>query len=229
MNDSAGALAGQAALVTGTSSGIGQAIAVSMAAAGAAVAVNYRSSAEGAEETCRRITEAGGTAFAIKGDVSRQEDVEAMVQETIDRFGTVDILAANAGIQKDKAFLDMTVEDWRKVLEVNLTGQFLCSQAVTREFLHRGVVPEISRAAGKIILIRSVHDTIPWAGRVNYAASKGGSRLLMPGLAQELAPRRIRVNGIAPGAIKTATNTESWETEEAARKTLQTIPYGRIG
>lgn len=106
----------------------------------------------------------------------------------------------------------MTTAQWQKVLDVNLTGQFLCAREATKEFLRRGVVPEVSRSAGKIICMSSVHQIIPWAGHVNYASSKGGVQMLMATLAQELAPQRIRVNAIAPGAIRTPINRDAWDT-----------------
>jgi glucose 1-dehydrogenase len=123
----------------------------------------------------------------------------------------------------------MTHRQWKTVIYVNLTGQFLCARAGVREFLRRGPEPRLSRATGKIICISSVHEVIPWAGHVNYAASKGGVMLMMKSLAQEVAPHRIRVNSIAPGAIKTAINRPAWETDEAEKKLLQLIPYGRVG
>ncbi len=222
-------LQNQKALVTGGSSGIGEGCALALGAAGAAVAVNYHSSAEEAERVASAIQAAGGEAFAIKADVSKEEDVQAMFAETIRRFGTVDILVNNAGLQQDAPFHEMTLKQWERVISVNLTGQFLCAREVVREFLRRGVVPEVSRAAGKIICMSSVHEVIPWAGHVNYAASKGGIMQLMKSMAQELAPKKIRVNSIAPGAIKTPINREAWETPAARDNLLKLIPYGRIG
>jgi glucose 1-dehydrogenase len=222
-------LKGQIALVTGASSGIGKGIAIEMAKEGAKVVVNYAHSEEGAREVVEKIKEAGGEAFAVQADVSQEEDVKQMVKKTLDTYGTIDILVNNAGIQKDNSLLDMSLEDWEQVIGVNLTGQFLCAREVVKEFLRRGVQEDRSRAAGKIICMSSVHEKIPWAGRVNYAASKGGVKLLMESLAQELAPKKIRVNSIAPGAIKTAINEEEWQNEEGRNKMLEKIPYGRIG
>jgi len=228
-NATPGILAGQRALVSGASSGIGRAIAVAMGAAGAAVAVNHRADREAAERVVSTIEEAGGTAFAVRADVSSGGEVEAMVAAVVERLGTIDILVNNAGIQRDAAVQKMSLADWRAVIDVNLTGQFLCARAVVREFLRRGVVPAVSRAAGKIICISSVHQVIPWAYRANYAASKGGVAMLMKTLAQEVAGTRIRVNAIAPGAIKTGINRAAWETPEAEAKLLELIPYGRVG
>ncbi|SMB98434.1 glucose 1-dehydrogenase [Hymenobacter roseosalivarius DSM 11622] len=219
----------QVALVTGASSGIGTGVAVALAEAGATVVVNYHSDAEEAEQVVAHIKEKGGRAITIKADVSKEDQVQQMFRQTIEQFGTLHILIANSGIQQDAPLVDMTLEQWQQVIDVNLTGQFLCAREAAREFIKRGVQPDISRAAGKIICMSSVHETIPWAGHANYAASKGGLMLLMKSMAQELAPHKIRVNSIAPGAIKTPINNEAWETPEAARKLLELIPYGRIG
>ncbi len=222
-------LLNQTALVTGASSGIGKACAIELGMAGANVAINYIGNSTGAEEAVSTIRESGGNAIAIKADVSKPDQVRAMFEETVRTFGTIDILVNNAGLQKDAKFVDMTLADWQFVLDVNLTGQFLCAQAAVREFLRRGPRPEVSRALGKIICMSSVHELIPWAGHVNYAASKGGVMLMMRSLAQELGPMKIRVNSIAPGAIKTPINRMAWETEEAEQRLLRLIPYKRVG
>src|SRR2546423_12331451 len=222
-------LKNQQALITGASSGIGEACALALGAAGANVVVNYRSEADEAAHVVERIQKSGSRALAIRADVSREEDVRAVFAETLKQFGTIDILVNNAGLQRDAAFYEMTLEQWNAVISVNLTGQFLCAREAVREFLRRGVVPEISSAAGKIICMSSVHEVIPWAGHVNYAASKGGTMQLMKSLAQEVAPKKIRVNSIAPGAIKTAINRAAWETPEAEAELLKLIPDGRVG
>jgi glucose 1-dehydrogenase len=218
---------GQVAIVTGASSGIGYGCAKALAEAGAAVTINYNSHAEPAEELAAKITKAGGRARAIGADVSKPEDVERLFAETLAAFGAVDIVVANSGMQKDAALVDMTIEDWRKVLDVNLTGQFLCAQAGVRQFLKQGD-RDVSKARGKIICMSSVHEVIPWAGHVNYAASKGGIMLMMKTMAQEVAEHGIRVNSIAPGAIRTAINKEETEGDKA-KALLKLIPYGRIG
>jgi len=222
-------LVGQKALVTGANSGIGRAVAIALGAAGADVAVNYVVGDEAAEEVVAEIGKFGVKAIACKADVSSEDQVAAMFQQAVAEFGTVDILVANAGLQRDAAFQDMTLAQWNTVIGVNLTGQFLCARAAVREFLRRGVVPSVSAAAGKIICMSSVHQEIPWGGHANYAASKGGIKLLMESLAQELAPRRIRVNAIAPGAIRTPINTTAWNTPEAYDQLMKLVPYGRIG
>jgi glucose 1-dehydrogenase len=222
-------LAGQHALVTGASSGIGAAVAKSLAANGASVVVNYIGNSDAADAVVKVITDAGGTAVAIQADVSKEDQVQAMFQQAIQQFGTLHIVVSNAGIQVDSPLVDMTLAQWQKVLDVNLTGQFLCVREAAREFIKRGVQPEVSLAAGKIICMSSVHEVIPWAGHVNYATSKGGIMQLMKSAAQELAPHKIRVNSIGPGAIKTPINHTAWETPEAEAKLLTLIPYGRVG
>ncbi|MEK7253104.1 MAG: SDR family oxidoreductase [Bacteroidota bacterium] len=220
-------LGGQTAVVTGASSGIGKACAIALGMAGANVVVNYAGNSAGADEAVEIIKNAGGNAQAMKADVSQKDQVDAMFTEAVKAFGTVDILVNNAGLQKDAAFVDMTLEQWNYVLGVNLTGQFLCAQAATKEFLRRGMNGH--RSLGKIICMSSVHELIPWAGHINYAASKGGVMLMMRSLAQELGPMKIRVNSIAPGAIKTPINRMAWETPEAENRLLRLIPYKRVG
>jgi glucose 1-dehydrogenase len=176
-----------------------------------------------------RSGNSGSNAFAVQADVSSESDVEAMFGQAVETFGTVDILISNAGVQQDEAFTEMTLDQWSMVISINLTGAFLCARAATREFLRRGMVPERSSALGKIIFISSVHETIPWSGRVNYAASKGGLMLFMKSIAQELGVKGIRVNSIAPGAIRTPINRESWDNPEAKAELLKLIPRNRIG
>ncbi len=220
---------GQTALVTGAASGIGAGVARALAAAGAAVAVNYVSGPAMAEAVVADIEDTGGTALAVRADVSQEDQVQAMFRTVVGAWGGLDILVNNAGIQKDSPFTEMTLADWNAVLGVNLTGAFLCAREAARAMIRRGVRPGVSHAAGKIVCISSVHEVIPWAGHVNYAASKGGMKLFMQSLAQELAPHRIRVNSIAPGAIQTPINRAAWDTPAALKSLLELIPYGRIG
>jgi glucose 1-dehydrogenase len=152
-----------------------------------------------------------------------------MFADAVHRLGTLDIVVSNAGIQKDARFVDMTLEDWNAVLSVNLTGGFLCAREAAREFLRRGMRREVSRALGKIIFTSSVHQVIPWSGHVNYATTKGGMEMLMKSVAQELAPEHIRVNAVAPGAIKTPINHAAWATPTAEASLLKLIPSGRVG
>lgn len=222
-------LKGQTALVTGASSGIGLGVAKALGAAGADVVVNYVSAPDAAERVAEEIRAGGSRALSIRADVSREDQVQAMFREMLAAWGTIDILVNNAGLQKDAAFGEMTLEQWNTVIGVNLTGMFLCSREAVRAMIRRGARPEVSRAVGKILCVSSVHEVIPWAGHANYAASKGGVKLLMQTMAQELAPARIRVNSIAPGAIQTPINRDAWETPQALKSLLTLIPYGRIG
>ena len=222
-------LKGQTALVTGASSGIGEGVARALGAAGADVVVNYVTKPETAERVAAEIQAGGVRALAIRADVSREDQVQAMFAEAAAAWGGVDILVNNAGLQKDAAFADMTLQQWNTVIDVNLTGMFLCSREAVRSMIARGIREDVSRAAGKILCMSSVHQRIPWAGHVNYAASKGGVRAFMESLAQEVAPHRIRVNAIAPGAIQTPINRGAWETPAALKDLLHLIPYGRIG
>ncbi|MGR9086503.1 MAG: SDR family oxidoreductase [Gammaproteobacteria bacterium] len=222
-------LADQRALVTGGNTGIGAAVAEAMADAGAKVLINYVSGRDKAENLAERIRAGGGEAVTFEADVSRENQVKDMFNAIIDRWGSLDILVNNAGLQQDAALVDMTLADWQKVIDVNLTGQFLCAREAAREFVRRGRPPESSVSLGKIICMSSVHDVIPWAGHANYAASKGGVSMLMKTLAQELAIHKIRVNGIAPGAIKTPINYEARDTPEEVESLLKLIPYRRVG
>jgi len=222
-------LKGQKALVTGAASGIGKGIADALAKAGADVVVNYVSREAGAGKVVENLKKYGVRSYAHQADVSKENEVQDMFKKMIKEFGTVDIVVNNAGIQKDAAIDEMTLQQWQQVMNVNLTGQFLCAREAIREFKRRGIVKETSCSAGKIICISSVHEVIPWAGHVNYAASKGGVMLMMKSIAQEVAPHRIRVNSIAPGAIRTPINMDAWETPEAYQSLMKLIPYKRIG
>ncbi len=222
-------LKNQKALVTGANSGIGEGTAKALAAAGAAVVVNYVVNPDAANQVVADIKADGGEAMALQADVSNEEQVQAMFRQMISAWGTIDILVNNAGLQRDAAFQDMTLAQWNTVIGINLTGQFLCAREAVREFLRRGMKPEISSALGKIICMSSVHEVIPWGGHVNYATSKGGVMLLMKSMAQELAPKKIRVNSVGPGAIKTPINRSAWDTPEAEAQLLKLIPDGRVG
>lgn len=222
-------LESQRAVVTGASSGIGKAVAIALAQAGAKVAINYRSGGDKARSVVQEIKEAGGVAIAVQADVSKEEEVKEMFREAVEAFGSVDILVNNAGVQVDAPFHEMTLKEWETALSVDLTGQFLCSREAVREFKRRGMRPEISSALGKIVAISSVHDTIPWAGHVNYAAAKGGVLMFVKSIAQELAPEKIRVNAVSPGAIRTDINKSVWGTKEGMEDLLKLVPAGRIG
>lgn len=222
-------LTGQPALVTGANSGIGRAVALGLAQAGADVAVNYVTHPESADEVAHAIEAMGRKCITVKADVSKEDEVEAMYAAAIANFGTLHISVSNAGLQRDAKLDEMTLDDWNTVIGINLTGQFLCARAATREFKRRGVVPVTSKAAGKIICMSSVHQVIPWTGHANYAASKGGVNMLMQSVAQEMAPFYIRVNSIGPGAIRTPINTAAWNTPAAYADLMTLVPYKRIG
>src|SRR3954464_15259882 len=223
-------LSGQVAIITGASSGIGAGVSKAMAAAGATVIINYPvpSTKDAAEAVLKEITDANGAGITYACDVSKEEQVIKMFADVVARFGTVDILVNNAGLQRDAKFTEMTLEQWNFVLGVNLTGQFLCAREAIKEFLRRGVNGK-SKAAGKIICMSSVHEVIPWAGHANYAASKGGVMLMMKTIAQEFAPRKVRINSIAPGAIATPINHDAWDTAAHLQSLLRLIPQKRIG
>ena len=222
-------LQGQKALVTGANSGIGRAVAIALGAAGADVAVNYVTRPEDAQAVVDDLRKAGTDAIGLQADVSNEDQVVAMFRKAIEHFGRLDILVANAGVQRDAHFVDMTIADWNTVIGINLTGQFLCCREAVRAMSRQGVTDGVSKAAGKIVCMSSVHERIPWAGHVNYAASKGGIMMMMQSLAQEVAPLRIRVNSIAPGAIRTPINTAAWSTPQAYAALMTLVPYGRIG
>ena len=219
----------QKALVTGANSGIGKAVAIALGQAGADIVVNYLRGEDMANEVVDEICLSGSNAYAHQADVSKEDQVQEMFKKMVEDFGTIDILINNAGIQQDSPFDKMTLEQWNLVINVNLTGQFLCAREAVREFKRRGVIKAVSCSAGKIIYISSVHEVIPWAGHANYAASKGGVMMMMKSVAQEVAPYRIRVNSIAPGAIRTPINTAAWDTPEAYEALMELIPYKRIG
>ncbi|CAN5284870.1 SDR family oxidoreductase [soil metagenome] len=222
-------LTGQTALVTGANSGIGEGVAISLGEAGANVVVNYVVNPDAANAVVDQIKAGGGTAVAIQADVSKEDQVISMFQQAVQQFGTIDILVNNAGLQRDAKFHEMTLAQWQLVIDINLTGQFLCAREAVREFLRRGIVPERSVALGKIICMSSVHELIPWGGHANYATSKGGIKMLMQSLAQEYGGQKIRVNSICPGAIKTPINKSAWDTPEAYNSLMTLIPYNRIG
>lgn len=222
-------LENQTAIITGANSGIGEGVAIALGQAGANIVVNYVTNPDAANTVVEKIKSFGSNAIAVQADVSKEDQVVKMFEQTIEQFGTVDILVNNAGLQKDAKFHEMTLAQWQLVIDVNLTGQFLCAREAIKEFLRRGIIPEKSAACGKIICMSSVHELIPWAGHANYATSKGGIKMLMQSLAQEYGAQKIRVNSICPGAIKTPINTAAWQTQAAYDDLMKLIPYNRIG
>ena len=223
-------LAGQKALVTGASKGLGQAMAIGFAQAGADVLVNYSSDERGARQTAEIIEQHGQKAVVFKANVAKEDEVSAMFELMIESFGRIDICVPNAAIQLNANVDEMTLAEWQGVIDVNLTGMFLAAREAIRSFKRQGIDRSRSYACGKLIFMSSVHDIIPWAGHANYAAAKGGLMLFMKSLAQEVAHLRIRVNGISPGAIRTPMNVEKLTTPELFESTLlKLIPAKRIG
>lgn len=223
-------LVGQHALVIGASKGLGQAMAIGFARAGADVLVNYNSDEQGARDTAKMVEQYGRKAVIFKADVSQENEVQAMFACMFQTFGRVDICVPNAAIQLNAPVDEMTIEQWQRVINLNLTGMFLCAREAVRAFKRQGIDRSISYACGKLIFISSVHDIIPWEGHANYAAAKGGLMLFMKSLAQEVARHRIRVNSISPGAIRTPMNVEKLTDPKMFEDTLlRLIPSKRIG
>lgn len=220
-------LAGQTAIVTGSSSGIGEATARELARAGADIVINFHGSDRDADTVVADIRALGRRAIKVAADVSDEADVIAMFDKAETDLGPIDIVVSNAGVQKDAALADMSLDDWNMVIGVNLTGAFLVGREAIRRFRKKGLREDVSPALGKLVFVSSVHQIVPWAFHVNYAASKGGVDMLMRSIAQEVAAEKIRVNSVAPGAIATAINADERENNRDAM--LQLIPYGRIG
>lgn len=216
-------LKGKVALVTGAASGIGKAIAERFAAEGAAVAVNYRPGGKhDGREVEARIRKDGGMAAAIAAEVQERGDVEQLIRQTVQKFGRLDIAVSNAGIEFKKPFLEVTDEEWNKVINVNLFGSFLVSQIAARQMVKQG-------NGGRLIFVSSVHEDVPFAGYTAYCASKGGIRMMMRNLCLELAEYGITSNNIAPGAIATPINQAVLQDPEAMKNALSEIPLGRFG
>ena len=215
-------LSGRKALVTGADSGIGQGVAFELAPPGAAVAVNYVADSGVAEGMVDQIERAGGRAIAVQMDVSSEDDVVRAIAETRKAFGGLDLLVNNAGIEKRFQLVDMPLEWWRRVIDVNLTGVFLCAREAARVMLADG-------AGGAIVNVTSVHEVIPWEGFSHYCASKGGEKLFTQSIARELAPHGIRVVSVAPGAIRTPINADVLADPKRKAAVEAEIPYGRWG
>jgi glucose 1-dehydrogenase len=216
-------LAGRRALVTGAATGIGRATAGRLAADGASVVINYLGPADQAHSVVKEISDAGGRALAIAGDVSREDQVLAMFTQAREELGgPVDLLVNNAGIEKPFKLVDMPLDEWEKVLAVNLTGTFLCTREAARGMLDAG-------AKGAIVNVSSVHEVIPWPTFSHYCASKGGMKLFAETVARELAPSGIRVVNVAPGAILTPINQELIDDAKKRAEVVAEIPLGRAG
>jgi glucose 1-dehydrogenase len=215
-------LEGKRALVTGANSGIGQAIAMRLAREGAAVVVNYLRKQEAAEAVVGDIAAAGGRAIAVQADVSNEQQVDEMFARARAEFGGLDILVNNAGFETHHPILEMPADAWRKVLEVDLTGAFLCAQRAARLMVEQ-------KTGGAIVNISSVHNIIPWGGFAHYCAAKAGLDMLTKTMALELATERVRVNSVAPGAIQTPINENVWGDPVMLKDLLRKIPTERMG
>lgn len=219
----------QTVLVTGASSGIGQGVAIAFGRQGANVVINYRSDEDGANETLKQVKDGGGDGIIVQADVGDEQAVRQMFEKALETYGRIHVLVNNAGLQKDNSFAAMTLDEWNQVINTNLTGQFLCAREAIRHFESQPAAGPEEKAVGNIIFMSSVHDIIPWSGHVNYASSKGGILMLMKSLALEVAPKKIRVNGISPGAIATDINEDVWSDEKKKKALMKLIPYKRIG
>ena len=215
-------LVGRHALVTGANSGIGREIALRLAQEGASVAINYVTHPEDADAVVKEIGEAGAKAIAVQADVSNEQQVDAMIERTVKELGGLDIMVNNAGFETQHPFLEMPADAWRKVLDVDLTGAFLCAQRAARVMVNSG-------AGGAIINITSVHQVIPWGGFAHYCAAKAGLDMLTKTAALELANQKVRVNAVAPGAIKTPINENVWSNPDTLKDLLRKIPTERMG
>jgi len=215
-------LAGKVAIVTGSATGIGQAIAVAFATAGAAVVVDYVGDASTANDTLGKIADVGGAALGVEADVSAPADVAHLIAQTVARFGQLDVLVNDAGIEKKLAFLDYPLDEWQKIMAVNLTGPFLCSQAAAKQMIEQG-------RGGRIVNISSIHEDLPLVLNAAYSASKGGLRMLMRTIAVELAPYNICVNNIGPGAIRTPIDKAEEGVAALEAQLMAEIPLRRWG
>ena len=215
-------LEGRRALVTGANSGIGREIALRLAREGASVIINYNSRPEDADAVVEEINEIGVSAIAIEADISKESQVDEMFARAVEEFRGLDILVNNAGMETHHPFLEMPLDAWRRVIDVNLTGAFLCAQRAARMMVKAG-------SGGSIVNISSVHQLIPWGGYSHYCASKAALDMLGKTIALELATQKVRVNTIAPGAIKTPINQKVWGDPEGLRDLLTKIPVKRIG
>ena len=216
-------LQNKVAIVTGAATGIGEAIAIQMAREGAAVTIDYIAGQQDkANEVVTRIKKDGGNAIAVEVDVTKEDQVKNLIMQTARTFGRLDILVNNAGVEREHPFLEMPLDVWNWVLAVDLTGPWLCSQAAARQMVKQG-------DGGRIINISSVHEDLPMPTNAPYCAAKGGLRMLMRTIAVELAPHKITVNNIGPGAIDTDLDAPTINDPSKFQKLLSEIPLGRVG
>ncbi|KOO44270.1 glucose 1-dehydrogenase [Priestia koreensis] len=215
-------LKGKVVVITGASKGIGRAMAVRFGKEQAKVVINYRSNEDEAKEVLKEVEQAGGEGYIVHGDVSKEEDVKNLVKSAIEKFGTLDVMINNAGLENPVASHEMPLEDWNRVITINLTGAFLGSREAIKYFVENDI-------KGTVINMSSVHEMIPWPLFVHYAASKGGMKLMTETLALEYAPKGIRVNNIGPGAIDTPINAEKFNDPEQRADVESMIPMGYIG
>jgi glucose 1-dehydrogenase len=215
-------LKGKVVVITGASKGIGRAMAIRFGQEQAKVVINYRSSEEEALEVMKEVKQAGGDAIIVRGDVTKEEDVKHLVRSAIDHYGTLDVMINNAGIENPVPSHELSLSDWNKVINTNLTGAFLGSREAIKYFVENNI-------KGNVINMSSVHEMIPWPLFVHYAASKGGIKLMTETLALEYAPKGIRVNNIGPGAIDTPINAEKFSDPEIRKDVESMIPMGYIG
>ena len=215
-------LDGKVAIVTGAASGIGQAIATVMASEGASVVIDYVGGPDGANQTVQTITGAGGKAIAVAADVSQPDQVTNLIQQAITTYGKLDIFVNNAGIEYKHPITEFPLDQWNKIIAVNLTGPFLCMQAAAKQMIAQS-------GGGRIINISSIHQDLPMTGNAPYCASKGGLRMLMRTVAVELAPHGITVNNIGPGAIFTPIDADVQANPEMEKALMAEIPLARWG
>jgi glucose 1-dehydrogenase len=215
-------LEGKVALVTGSSQGIGQGVAIRLAQEGAKVIVNYHSHPEGGEETLKEIQGAGSDGIAVQADLGKTAEIDSLIQQGLAKFGKIDILVNNAGLEKRAPFWEVEESDYDLVLDVNLKGVFFTTQAFVKQLMARN-------APGRIVNISSVHEELPFPHFASYCASKGGLKMLCRNLAIELAPYNITINNVAPGAIETPINTKLLNDKEKLAALLSNIPLRRLG
>jgi glucose 1-dehydrogenase len=215
-------LAGRRALVTGATTGIGRGAAFELAAHGAAVAIDYRGKEDEANEMVAAIERAGGHAVGVQMDISKEDEVTRGFAQAREAFGGLDLVVNNAGVEAPFELVDMPLEEWERVIAVNLTGVFLASREAAR-------IMRADDVRGAIVMVSSVHEQIPWMKFSHYCATKGGVKLFAQSIARELAPHGIRVVSVAPGAIETPINREVLDDPEQKQAVLDEIPLGRWG